>query len=175
MNLQNSMYKASRDFASMDQEISKDVTAKFRKYIYLFDCGRYGDKLERLDDGPHIQLSQLEFTVLAKLRDMQCSFLNSENNEEWTYAKLLSKFLNDDEFLVDNVNHNYITEFDYFFIQAFFHHIQNALLSYVENNDDLIATGQLRYTAQMSVTLAEKFSDIKTSYEDIELIKKFNG
>lgn len=159
----------------IDQEIDKDVMAKFRKYIYLFDCGRYGDKLERLDDGPHIQLSQLEFTVLAKLRDMQSSLLNNENNEEWAYARQLSKLLNDDEFLVESINHNYIMEFDYFFIQAFFHHVQDALLSYVENNnDDLVATGQLIYTAQMSVTLAEKFSNIKTSYNDIELIENLN-
>ena len=156
----------------IDQEIDKDVMAKFRKYIYLFDCGRYGSKLERLDDGPHIQLSQLEFTVLAKLRDIQCGLLNNENNEEWAYARLLSKILDNDEFLVESINHNYIMEFDYFFIQAFFHHIQDALLSYVEsNNDDRIATEQLRYTARMSISLAEIFSDIRTSYEDIELTK----
>ncbi|WP_201568991.1 hypothetical protein [Psychrobacter sp. JCM 18900] len=156
----------------IDQEIDKDVMTKFRKYIYLFDCGRYGSKLERLDDGPHIQLSQLEFTVLAKLRDIQCGLLNNENNEEWAYARLLSKILDNDEFLVESINRNYIMEFDYFFIQAFFHHIQDALLSYVEsNNDDRIATEQLRYTARMSISLAEIFSDIRTSYEDIELTK----
>lgn len=171
INLKSHMYEGLREFAFMDQQINSDMTERFRKYLDLFESGLYLDGLERLNDNHNIQLSLIEFTLLSKLRDIQSNFKNG-SNESRDYPVLVSDFLENDEVFINTINANNIIKYDYFFIQAFFRHIKDVLLSYggIDDNN-YIAKAQLEHIAQISISLAENYSNLGTSYRYIELTK----
>lgn len=189
---QGYMLGAEERHSIINREMRHNIDRQLYKYLYLFESGLPSIKAYSQTDNGHasifgygldqairedviekggIQLSLMEVVLLSKIIDMQ-RIANEEQLSIYEYADSITELLENSDILDVDVNEKNITQYNYFFIQAFFHHMQQMLnISFERDRRNYVAECQLEYIAEMSVSLAERYTDISISYNDIKLEK----
>lgn len=157
-----------RDLEPYLDDIQRSVNSKFESYRQLFESiDGFSDLHEALRNFKNLNFSVNKLTVISDLLEAFHEDSQSSNHEylicefnkvvaTYFYKNILFKF--DD---------------DYFFIQACIMFIHRILREYDACDEDTVMVAQthLYYLSQLSINLAESFSDTSTSYDDVELTK----
>lgn len=183
----------SRD-GILNVEIERTLREKFERYraMFAFDFYQIEIEAEQFGRGEHtfltetrledqiteqsysdesIHLSLAEALLFSKIKEIQ-SIVKARKGGIYEYIDLLPEFLENYDLLSKDINEKSAGRYDYFFIQALLSHLKEMLvISYERDEENYVAKGQIEYIAQVSIVLAERYSDFSVSYKDIELTK----
>lgn len=176
----------------LNKEIDQTLREKFERYCAMFAFDFYQIEVEQLGSDEHtflmetrleeqvtrqgfsdenIHLSLAEALLFSKIKEIQ-SIVKARKGNIYEYIDLLPEFLENNELLSKDINENSIGRYDYFFIQALLSHLETMLvISYKRDERNYVADDQLKYIAQVSIALAENYSNFSVSYKNIELTK----
>jgi hypothetical protein len=157
-----------RDLEPYLDNIQRSVNSKFENYRQLFEST---DDFYDVDNALN-NLQKLSFSI-KKFKLINDLMLASEGDKHSSGHEELIEALN--IIVATYFYKDILSTFDddYFFIQAgiqFIHRNLRENDSY-EPDTNLKREVHLYYLSQLSINLAESFSDISTSYEEIELKK----
>lgn len=178
----------------LNKEIDQTLREKFERYraMFAFDFYQIEIEAEQFGRGEHtfltetrleeqitgqgysdenIHLSLAEALLFSKVKEIQ-SIVKARKGDIYEYIDLLPEFLENNELLSKDINEKNVSTYDYFFIQALLSHLKKMLvISYERNEGNYVAESQIEYIAQVSIVLAESYSDFSVSYKAIELTK----
>lgn len=176
----------------LNEKIDRNLCEKFEIYRSMFEFDFHQIDIEveqfkndeytifietRLEeqvisqDYNNINLSLAEVLLFSKIKEMQ-RIVKAQKGGIYEYIDMLPEFLENHDLLSKDINENSVSKYDYFFIQALLSHLKEMLvIAYERNKDNYVADDQLEYIAQLSITLAERYSNFSVGYKDIELIK----
>lgn len=117
------------------------------------------------------QFSLAETLLFSKIKEIQ-KIVKIQKGSVNEYADQLPEFLENNDLLVKDINEYSACSYNYFFIQALLSHLKEMLvISYERDEGNYVAKDQIEYIAQVSIALAESYSNFSVSYKDIELTK----
>lgn len=176
----------------LNKEIDQTLHEKFERYCAMFTFDFYQIEVEQLRNDEraflmetrleeqvtrqscideNIHLSLAEALLFSKIKEIQ-SIVKARKGDIYEYIDLLPEFLENNELLLKDINEKSIGRYDYFFIQALLSHLKEMLvISYERDEDNYVAEDQLKCIAQVSIALAENYSNFSVSYKNIELTK----
>lgn len=178
----------------LNKEIDQTLREKFERYrvMFAFDFYQIEIEAEQFGRGEHtfltetrleeqvtrqgygdesIHLSLIEALLFSKIKEIQ-SVVKAQKGGIYEYVDLLPEFLENYNLLSKDINEKSAGRYDYFFIQALLSHLKEMLvISYERDEGNYVAKDQIEYIAQVSIVLAERYSDFSVSYKDIELTK----
>lgn len=178
----------------LNTEIDQTLRVRFERYraMFAFDFYQIEIEAEQFGRGEHtfltetrleeqitgqgysdenIHLSLAEVLLFSKVKEIQ-SIVKARQGDIYEYIDLLPEFLENNELLSKDINEKNVSTYDYFFIQALLSHLKKMLvISYERNEGNYVAESQIEYIAQVSIVLAESYSDFSVSYKAIELTK----
>ena len=159
-----------RDLEPHLDDIQRSVNSKFENYKQLFESiDGFSNLHEALKNFKNLNFSVNKFTVISDILEALHEDSQSSNHEYLIceFNKIVATyFYKDILFTFDD---------DYFFIQACIMFIHRILREYdaCDEYTVMVAQTHLYYLSQLSINLAESFSDTSTSYDDIELKKDY--
>lgn len=195
MNIpQGYMHYSQKRYAILNEEVERNLYEKFEIYrsMFEFDFYQIETEVEQFENGEYtilvetrleervinqnynnknINLSLAEILLFSKIKEMQ-RIVKAQKGSIYEYIDMLPEFLENYNLLSKEINENCVSRYDYFFIQALLSHLKEMLvLAYKRNKTNYVANDQLEYIAEVSIVLAEKYSNFSVSYEDIKLTK----
>lgn len=178
----------------LNREIDQTLHVRFEKYraMFAFDFYQIEIEAERFGRGEHtfltetrleeqitgqgysdenIHLSLAEALLFSKIKEIQ-RVVKAQKGGIYEYVDLLPEFLENYDLLSKDINEKSACRYDYFFIQALLSHLKEMLvISYERDKENYVAESQIEYIAQVSIVLAERYSNFSVSYKNIELTK----
>ncbi len=178
----------------LNKEIDQTLRVRFERYraMFAFDFYQIEIEAEPFGRGEHtfltetrleeqiteqgysdenIHLSLAEALLFSKIKEIQ-SIVKARKGDIYEYIDLLPEFLENYDLLSKDINEESVGRYDYFFIQALLSHLKEMLvISYRRNDGNYVAESQIEYIAQVSIVLAERYSNFSVSYKNIELTK----
>lgn len=159
-NTSNYEYVSINEFTG---ELEEAINLKMIFYEEALNKYIHGYKHENLINDEKLHLSKNECALLLRLERFHSSFKVNKGDKQ-LFEEEFALFVED--LLRNELHERNIAHYDYFFIQAFLQATNDTL------RWSSIECERLKsHIAQLSITLAEKYSSFSTSFQDIMLLK----